>query len=139
YDWKNECDPYTAGADFDLLAENGSVITSGTTNSDGILTFTGLADGAYGLDETSADWCHAEADIVDAKGNVVVKNGGDTAVFIYNCTTKQVSRLPSTGTGSTAAGALSGSGVWALAGGFAGLLILFALRSRRLAVVRVRR
>jgi hypothetical protein len=139
YDWQNDCEPYTAGADFDLLAENGEVITSGTTNSDGVLTFTGLADGAYGLDETSADWCHAEADIVDSKGNVVVKNGGDTAVFIYNCTTKQVSTLPSTGVGSTATGAFSGSGVWALAGGFAGLLILLALRSRRLAMVTVRR
>ena len=67
------------------------------------------------------------------------KDGGDTAVFIYNCTAKQVNTLPSTGVGSTAAGTLAGSGVWALAGGFAGLLIVFALRCRRLAVVTVRR
>ncbi len=79
YDWENDCDVYGAGADFDLLNEDGDVITSGTTNDNGELTFTGLADGAYGLDETSADWCHAEADIVDAKGNVVVEDGGDTA------------------------------------------------------------
>src|SRR5262249_33710928 len=68
-DWKKACTAYTGGADFNLLAKDGSVLTSGTTDGNGKLVFSGLADGAYGLDETSADWCHAEADIVDAGGN----------------------------------------------------------------------
>jgi hypothetical protein len=139
YDWDNDCESYGAGAGFDLLNEDGDVLVSGTTNNSGELTFTGLADGAYGLDETSADWCHAEADIVDSKGNVVVQDGGDTAVFIYNCNAKPVSTLPSTGTGSTAVDALNDSGVGALAGGFGALLIVLAMRGRRLAMVRVRR
>lgn len=139
YDWQNDCDAYTGGADFDLLAKDGSVLTSGTTDGNGKLVFGGLADGAYGLDETSADWCHAEADIVDASGNVIVQNGANTDVFIYNCTTKQVSTLPTTGAGPLAAGSAAGSGLWALVGGIAGLLMLLALRQRRLAVARVRR
>jgi hypothetical protein len=139
YDWANDCESYGSGAAFDLLSDGGDVLASGTTNADGILVFTGLADGAYGLDETSADWCHAEADRVDAKGNVVVADENNTDVFIYNCTAKRVSTLPSTGAGIVAPGAVAGSGLWALAGGFIGLLLLLALRRRRLAPVAVRR
>lgn len=139
YDWQHDCTPYTGGADFNLLTANGKVITSGTTDGNGKLVFTGLADGNYGLDETSANWCHAEADLVDPSGNVLVKDAGNTNVFIYNCTTKQVKTLPSTGVGPLAAGTAVGSGVRALAGGFAGLLMLLALRQRRLVAVRVRR
>jgi hypothetical protein len=63
------------------------------------VTFTGLANGAYGLKETTGDWCKAEADHVDASGNVLVVNGGNTNVYIYNCGPKNVHTLPSTGTG----------------------------------------
>ncbi|MEA2510925.1 MAG: large repetitive protein [Thermomicrobiales bacterium] len=139
YDWQNDCEVYSSGADFDLLAEDGTVLTNGTTNGDGELVFTGLADGAYGLDETSADWCHAESDIVDAAGNVVVEDGADTDVFIYNCTTKQVRTLPSTGVGPVTAGPVAGSGIWAMAGGLVGVLLLLALRRRQPAVVTARR
>ncbi|HET9658733.1 MAG TPA: hypothetical protein VFP05_00275, partial [Thermomicrobiales bacterium] len=65
----------------------------------GVLKYTNLANGAYSLDETSGDWCHAEADRVDSAGNVLVADGGNTDVYIYNCSLKNVGTLPSTGTG----------------------------------------
>ena len=76
---------------------------SGATNSSGILTFTNLSNGAYSLDETTGDWCHAEADRVDSAGNVLVQNGDENNVYIYNCSLQNVDNLPSTGTGQTGA------------------------------------
>ncbi|MCA9858863.1 MAG: hypothetical protein KC438_04035, partial [Thermomicrobiales bacterium] len=74
----------------------------GTTNAQGQLVFSDLAVGAYNLDETTGDWCHAEADRVDSAGNVLVAESGNNDVFIYNCSLQSVADLPSTGTGAQA-------------------------------------
>jgi len=98
YDWENDCENFGAGATFDLTRTSSNATVSGTTATNGKLVFSGLANGAYELDETSGDWCHAEADHVDANGNVLVQNGGNTNVYIYNCS-KTVNELPNTGSG----------------------------------------
>lgn len=100
YNWDIDCNAESAPAGFSLKSSDGRPIAVGTTNSQGILAFTGLTNGAYDLDETTGDWCHAEADRVDSSGNVLVAGGGNTDVYIYNCSLKQVGRLPSTGTGT---------------------------------------
>lgn len=102
YNWDADCTAETASIGFSLKTADGRPIAVGTTNASGILKYTNLANGAYSLDETTGDWCHAEADRVDSAGNVLVSNGGNTDVYIYNCSLKNVGTLPSTGTGPTA-------------------------------------
>lgn len=135
YDWFEECEAWGDGADFALLDRDGNELQTGTTDSDGKLVFSGLDDGSYGLDEISGDWCHAEADRVDSRGAVIVADGGNTDVFIFNCSAKKIDRLPATGVGE-ASGAPLGS-LWLLAGAGFGVASLFALRQRlRLRVAR---
>lgn len=105
YTWAKDCTNYGAGAEFALSTLGGKAAGAGTTDADGKLTFSKLANGAYALDETSGNWCHAEADHVDANGNVLVQNGGPTTVSVYNCGKKNVNVLPNTGTGPRLAGA----------------------------------
>jgi len=134
YNWDADCTPETTPIGFSLKTSDDRPIAVGATNASGILKFTGLANGAYHLDETTGDWCHAEADRVDSAGNVLVANGGNTDVYIYNCSVKQVGALPSTGTGANAQGSGStfdGDKVWQLllAAGIT-LAIAFAVRHR---------
>ena len=37
---------------------------------------------------------------MDASGNVLVQNGGNTNVYIFNCGSRNIHTLPSTGAGS---------------------------------------
>lgn len=99
YNWDQDCESYGSGAEFELTTVSTGAVAAGITGSNGQLVFSGLKNGAYELDETSGDWCHAEADHVDANGNVIVQGGGNTNVYVYNCGKKQVNTLPSTGTG----------------------------------------
>jgi hypothetical protein len=99
--FRDECALYGAGAGFELKSVSTGATQTGTTGNNSQVAFSGLANGAYGLKETTGDWCKAEADHVDASGNVLVVNGGNTNVYIYNCGPKGVHTLPSTGTGGT--------------------------------------
>ncbi len=101
YNWDKDCVAETAPVGFSLATSTGQPIAVGSTNSSGMLTFTNLANGAYNLDETTGDWCHAEADRVDSAGNVLVQNGRENSIYIYNCSLQNVDDLPSTGTGQT--------------------------------------
>lgn len=103
YNWDADCVPQTIAAGFSLKTADGRPIAVGSTDSTGVLKYTQLANGAYDLDETTGKWCHAEADRVDAAGNVLVANGGNTDVYIYNCSVGQVETLPSTGAGASRA------------------------------------
>ncbi|CAN5678617.1 hypothetical protein BH23CHL5_BH23CHL5_12000 [soil metagenome] len=102
YDWNVDCVSQVSPEGFSLSSVSGTRLANGTTNPNGKLIFIGLANGSYKLDETTGDWCHAEADLVDAGGNVIVRNGGNTDVYIYNCGARQVGTLPVTGSGDTA-------------------------------------
>ncbi|MGH2534455.1 MAG: hypothetical protein ACRDJW_19480 [Thermomicrobiales bacterium] len=132
YNWEQECVNFGSGAEFELQTSGGDPIVRRTTNLNGLATFANLDDGAYGLDETTGDWCHAEADHVDSAGNVLVQNGGDTDVFVYNCGKKDVSQLPNTGVGvGPAPGTAGHAALWSIAGGLGGLLLLFIVRRTR--------
>ncbi len=119
--WNQDCVAGTTGATFQLTTAAGASIASGQTNANGILAFVRLADGSYGLDLAQGTWCHATSRGVDATGNLLVANGGNTDVFIYQCTA--VTALPSTGTGSGGTLSLQEIGSWTWATG-AGLLLL---------------
>jgi hypothetical protein len=99
YNWDADCTTESDPIGFSLKTADGRPIAVGTTDGNGVLTYANLANGAYSLDETSGDWCHAEADRVDSAGNVLVADGSNTDVYIYNCSLKNVGTLPSTGTG----------------------------------------
>jgi hypothetical protein len=138
YDWQKECDPFGAGLDFSLTSVSKGTTTSGATGSNSKLVFSGLADGTYALQETNGDWCHAEADLVDASGNVKVANGGNTNVYIYNCN-KAVSTLPATGVGPVSGGGAGGMMlIWGVAG-LAGIVLLARARRPRPVYATIRR
>ncbi|MGE3798450.1 MAG: prealbumin-like fold domain-containing protein, partial [Thermomicrobiales bacterium] len=124
---ENDCLVETSPEGFALSNIAGTQLAQGTTNANGIIRFTGLTNGTYKLDETTGDWCHAEADYVDAAGNLLVKNSGNTDVFIYNCGARQVGTLPVTGSGDTAVGANTASLFMPAAGAMATLIVLAAL------------
>ena len=139
YNWEADCAPQTQTAGFSLKTADGRPIAVGATDARGVLTYTQLANGAYNLDETTGNWCHAEADRVDAAGNVLVVNGGNTDVYIYNCSIGQVGTLPSTGTGVSRAATeatYDGDNFWMLAlaaGATLGLALVVRRRLQRVA------
>ena len=76
-----------------LLAASRPVITfdrrgHGTsTNTGDAATYTvaQLEPGTYRLEQSNATWCHAESDNVDEQGDVVVKAGARSSVWVFNC------------------------------------------------------
>ena len=60
---------------------------SGRTGSGGCFTFGKLLPGRYSLDPDGFIWCRAESDDVDSNGDVVVKAGQRTAVWLFICST----------------------------------------------------
>ena len=129
YNWSKDCTNYGAGADFTADRNLRRRTWTGSTDANGQLVFGGLANSTYSLEETNGSWCHAEADNVDASGNVKVQNAGATTVYIYNCTKKNVTVLPSTGVGPASGHPVSGTIMEIF--GVAGLGLLMALRKLR--------
>jgi hypothetical protein len=95
----SECGAYGAGVSFTLTSKQDGTAHTVKTGNDSTSKFAGLADGAYSLEQVSGDWCKAQAEHVDSSGNVLVQNGGNTNVYIYNCGVKEINTLPATGTG----------------------------------------
>jgi hypothetical protein len=88
FDWFGQCQSPAAGMAFDVFDTAGSSTTpvaSGTTNNSGRIRFPNLPPGTYKLSPNGANWCHAESDSVDAQGNVIVKAGADSNVWIFTC------------------------------------------------------
>ena len=83
YDWYGACAPGGGDLTFRLTGD-GAGLTQ-TTTDDGQLQFGDLAPGLYQLTIVDAAWCHAEADEVDADGNVIVSAGEQTTVWIFTC------------------------------------------------------
>jgi hypothetical protein len=103
FDWFNNCEIFTTGAKFALSVKQGTTFVpskTGVTNADGLLRFSQLKPGTYQLKEVGADWCHAESDNVDAQGNLLVRAGQRTNVWIFNCV--KTNQPPNTGAGTTA-------------------------------------
>ncbi|MGI8484230.1 MAG: hypothetical protein ACR2OU_08200 [Thermomicrobiales bacterium] len=97
-DWERECKAGSSGAAFTLKSSDGGVEDHGSTDKTGVLVFKGLADGHYALNQDKGSWCRATADRVDSQSRVIVGDGGNTDVVLYQC--NQVTSLPDTGTGT---------------------------------------
>jgi len=97
-DWERDCTPGSTGATFLLSNSQLGVDTSGTTAQNGILVFAKLKDGHYELTQQTGAWCKATADRVDSESRVIVADGANTDVVIYQC--NAATSLPSTGTGT---------------------------------------
>ncbi|MGC4108109.1 MAG: hypothetical protein QM753_17435 [Thermomicrobiales bacterium] len=97
-DWERECTPGSSGGTFLLTNSQLGVRTEGTTAQNGVLVFAKLKDGHYDLKLESGAWCRATADRVDSESRVIVADGTNTDVVIYQC--NATTSLPSTGTGT---------------------------------------
>jgi hypothetical protein len=105
FDWFAECGLQRTGAKFGLSQLLDGVYVprlTGVTNTNGLLTFENLEPGTYKLQEIGADWCHAESDSVNATGDVIVRAGQRSNVWIFNC-------IPTVGPPNTGAGTTAGS------------------------------
>ncbi|MCC6703257.1 MAG: hypothetical protein IT334_00185 [Thermomicrobiales bacterium] len=130
YDYERNCRRLTTGtAKFSLSFWDGTKYVprgTGETNADGVLRFSQLVPGTYQLKEIGSTWCHAESDDVNGKGDLIVRAGTRTTVWIYNC--NPVKQGPNTGVGSTAGAIVSGPA------SMGGSLALFALGAPLLAL-----
>ena len=119
FDWFGNCSVETGGIKFTLsVLQNGKFVpkSAALTNQDGIINFGNLKPGTYQLKEVGADWCHAESDNVNSEGNVIVRAGNRTSVWIFNC--EPTKNPPNTGAGTTAPpqGASDGPSLTSLSG-----------------------
>lgn len=97
-DWERECVPGATDTAFSLVSGDGAVSRNATPNQQGVLVFADLPDGYYELTQDSGVWCKAAAERVDSRSRVIVRDGDNTDVFIYEC--GQIRELPDTGAGS---------------------------------------
>jgi hypothetical protein len=86
YDWYGACTPGGAEITFRLTGDGTEGGPTQATAEDGQTQFGDLAPGLYDLALVDGAWCHAEADEVDAEGNVIVSAGEQTTVWIFTCT-----------------------------------------------------
>ena len=103
FDWFANCSIETDGVKFTLSVQQAGKFvpkSTGLTNADGIINFGNLKPGTYQLKEVGADWCHAESDNVNPQGNLIVRAGQRTSVWIFNCVPTK--NPPNTGAGTTA-------------------------------------
>ena len=86
YDWHGQCSAPASGAKFSLAPADGlGSKVDGAVSADGWVRFGKLAPATYQLTQSDGAWCHAESDGVDAKGNLIVKAGQRTTVWIFEC------------------------------------------------------
>lgn len=95
--WDTECAAGRSGSSFTLTSSDGDLARDGTPDGTGVFVFSGLADGFYALEQNDGMWCRAVADRVDRDSRVIVQDGGNTDVVLYQCSA--VDGLPATGTG----------------------------------------
>ena len=105
YKFADECRLSDQNATFELKQYNEETTEYGnaqqkTANPDGILRFINLRPGSYQLREVGDNWCYANSNSVNSKGDVVVKAGQVSLVSIYNCV--GTSQPPNTGSGDAA-------------------------------------
>ena len=110
YDYFANCPVQTTGAKFAISIKQGTTFvpkTTGISNVNGLLSFGQLKPGTYSLKEVGGDWCYAKSDNVDASGNLIVRAGERTNVWIFNCV--KTTQPPNTGSGSMASSVSGGS------------------------------
>jgi hypothetical protein len=87
-DWESACTLPVDAARFELTGVDGPFADwsrSLVTGADGVATLDELPHARYSLVQDNTDWCHAESDRVDDAGNVVIRDGQITTVWIFNC------------------------------------------------------
>jgi hypothetical protein len=87
-DWFSTCDRPAVGAVFELTAldgDNAGWHRSETVDATGVLRADDLVPGHYRLVQVGGDWCHAESDRVDDRGEVIVNSGERSSVWIFDC------------------------------------------------------
>ncbi len=99
-DWERECQPGSSGVSFTITSSGGAVTQTLTPNDQGVAVFTGLPNEYYEVKQSEGAWCRARAERVDAQSRVIVANGGNTDLFLYQCNQKL--GLPNTGSGPMA-------------------------------------
>jgi hypothetical protein len=91
YDWYASCPPDSASIGFQLQTAGDSavseIVTASSTGGEPA-RFLLLDPGAYELTESGGDWCHAESDNTNDEGEVIVKAGQHTNVWIFHCPNK---------------------------------------------------
>jgi len=95
--WDTECSAGQTGSSFTLTSSDGDLTRDGIPDASGVWVFSGLADGFYALKQNDGMWCRAVADRVDRDSRVIVQDGSNTDVVLYQCSA--VAGLPATGTG----------------------------------------
>jgi len=99
-----------SGVKFIVTKTDGSLSPILTqTGPGGFVDVVGLPAGAYAVNEKDYTWCKAVASKVDSDGNIVIEDGQETILTVYNCTdttTKKdptpvvVTKFPNTGAGA---------------------------------------
>ncbi|MEJ7837464.1 MAG: hypothetical protein WKF81_01545 [Thermomicrobiales bacterium] len=97
-DWDQECTAGASGSGYTLTSGDGAASVEGTPDTSGVVVFDGLANDFYTLEQNDGTWCRATAEYVDSSSRVIVKDDGNTDVFLFHC--GDVTSLPSTGTGA---------------------------------------
>lgn len=88
FDWYGACQPGGEGVPFALRKQEGTELRDagdGATDAGGVLRFEALASGTYRLRGIDVVWCHAEADHVDAQGDLVIETGRQVTVWVFFC------------------------------------------------------
>ncbi|MDP9357550.1 MAG: prealbumin-like fold domain-containing protein [Chloroflexota bacterium] len=88
FDWYGACQPGGDGVPFTLSVKEGRQFSDagdGATDAAGRLSFEGLAPGTYRLRGSDLVWCHAESDVVDAQGDLIVAAGRHVSVWVFLC------------------------------------------------------
>jgi sortase (surface protein transpeptidase) len=83
-----DCEIYEDGATFDLSYWTGTwdLVDTATTDGVGRIQWTGLEPGEYWFEEHDGEWCHIASDLLYEDGPwVIVNEGQETVVHIYNC------------------------------------------------------
>ncbi len=100
------CARYGGGQLFRLRPLGGGEAIALTTGGNGAKTVA-VPAGAWKLEEVGAEWCRVKSNHTDQDGSLVVAEGRETVVTVYNCGDKPnpepITKLPNTGSGNTAA------------------------------------
>ena len=95
-----------SGVKFVVTATGGGSPILTQTGGGGYVDITGLAAGSYTVTEKDYQWCKAVSSKVDGAGNIVIEDGQETILTVYNCTpgkgkTPPVKEFPNTGAGDS--------------------------------------
>jgi hypothetical protein len=87
-DWEQVCTTALTQASFELEARDGAFAgwhRDLKVGADGTIELGQLPVGRYALEQDDDDWCRAESDRVDSKGELVIDGGETTTVWIFHC------------------------------------------------------